>query len=304
MARVVVAGATGTIGRALAAALIRRGDEVTALSRNPRAAAGLPEGVRLAAWPEPTRTPPPQDALDGADAVVNLLGEPIAQRWSDDVKREIRDSRVLGTRSLAQAIASLAPDRRPRVLVSQSATGYYGARGDELLKEDAPPGGDFLAQVVVEWEGEASAADSVTRVVITRTGVVLSASSGALTQMLGPFRLGLGGPIAGGRQYVSWIHIDDEVGGLLECIDDQSLRGPVNLTAPNPATNGELSKALGRVLGRPAILPVPGFALRILYGEMAEVITTGQRVIPARLLAAGYSFRQSDLEPALRDLLR
>jgi hypothetical protein len=303
MARVVVAGATGTIGRALIGELVRRGDTVSALSRNPAVTGGLPDGVRVAAWPEPKHTPPPEDALAGADVVVNLLGEPIAQRWSEEVKREINDSRVLGTRSLVQGIEALSADRRPRVLVSQSATGFYGARGGETLEEDAAPGTDFLARTVVDWEREASAADALARVVITRTGVVLSPSSGALAQMLGPFRLGLGGPVAGGHQYVSWIHIDDEVGALLECIDDQSLQGPVNLTAPSPVTNGELSKTLGRVLGRPAVVPVPGFAVRLLDGEMAEVVTTGHRALPARLLGAGYSYRQPELEPALRNLL-
>lgn len=302
MTRVVVAGATGAIGRALTAELVRRGNEVVMLSRNPGKGAGT-KGAAMLPWPEPKRSPPPADALAGADAVVNLLGEPIAQRWTEAVKQEIRDSRVLGTRSLVQGIRSLAPGQRPQVFVSQSATGYYGSRGEERLDEDAPPGGDFLAQVVIEWEREAVAAEQLTRVVLTRTGVVLAADSGALAQMLGPFRLGLGGPVAGGRQYVSWIHLDDVVGALIAALETEALRGPVNLTAPSPVTNRELSKALGRVLGRPAVLPVPAAALRIAYGEMAQVVTTGQRVVPSRLLEAGYRFRQPDLEPALRDLL-
>ena len=302
MTRVVVAGATGAIGRALTAELVRRGNEVVGLSRNPGKGAG-PQGAAMLPWPEPKSSPPPADALAGADAVVNLLGEPIAQRWTEAVKQEIRDSRVLGTRSLVQGIRSLAPGQRPQVFVSQSATGYYGPRGEERLDEDAPPGGDFLAQVVIEWEREAVAAEQLTRVVLTRTGVVLAADSGALAQMLGPFRLGLGGPVAGGRQYVSWIHLDDVVGALIAALETEALRGPVNLTAPSPVTNRELSKALGRVLGRPAVLPVPAAALRIAYGEMAQVVTTGQRVVPSRLLETGYRFRQPDLEPALRDLL-
>jgi uncharacterized protein len=300
MARVVVAGATGALGRALTDALIRRGDEVVGLSRNPAAELA---GAELVHWPEPTQTPPPADALSGAGAVVNLLGEPIAQRWREPVKREIRDSRVLGTRSLVEGLRALPDDARPKLLVSQSATGYYGPRGDETLDESSAPGRDFLAGVVLEWEREAAAAEALARVVLTRTGVVLSRGSGALAQMLLPFRLGLGGPVAGGRQYVSWIHIDDLVGGLLACLDNETLRGPVNLTGPNPVTNRELSKTLGRVLGRPAVLPVPELAVRVAYGEMSTVVTTGQRVIPARLLEAGYRFRLPDLEPALRELL-
>ena len=220
------------------------------------------------------------------------------------MERELRHSRVLApdTRS-SRVYARCAAERRPKTFVSQSASGYYGARGDEILDERSPPGSDFLAGVVLEWEAEAVAAESLARVVITRTGVVLSADSGALPQMLGPFRLGLGGPVAGGRQYVSWIHMSDEVGGLLAALDDETLRGPLNLVAPNPVTNRELSKALGRVLGRPAVLPVPKLALQVAFGEMSSVVTTGHRVIPARLLDAGYRFRQPNLELALGELL-
>lgn len=300
MARVVVAGATGTIGRALTDALLGRGDQVVALSRNPAPALS---GAELRHWPEPKHSPPPPDALSSADAVVNLLGEPIAQRWSEPIKREIRDSRILGTRSLVEAIRSLPEEMRPRTMISQSATGYYGPRGEETLDESSPPGDDFLARAVRDWEQEATAAAPLARVVLTRTGVVLTARSGALGQMLGPFRLGLGGPVAGGRQYVPWIHIDDVVGALLECLDVESLQGPVNTVAPNPVTNRELAKTLGRVLGRPAVLPLPKPAMKLMFGEMSTVITTGQRVIPERLLEAGYRFRHPELEPALRELL-
>jgi uncharacterized protein (TIGR01777 family) len=304
MARIVIAGATGTIGQALVEALRRRGDAVVALSRNPRKAAeGLAAGVDVAAWPEPKHAAPPADALAGADAVVNLLGEPIAQRWSGAVKREIRDSRVLGTRSLVEGLGALGDDARPSTFVSQSATGFYGPTGEEPLDEAAGAGNDFLARVVLEWEQEASAAEPLARVVLTRTGVVLARHGGALAAMLPAFRLGVGGPVAGGRQYVSWIHIDDVVGGLLACLEAASLAGPVNLTAPTPVTNGELSRTLGRVLHRPAALPVPAFALRVRYGEMAQVVTTGQRVLPGRLQREGYEFRYPQLEPALRDVL-
>lgn len=305
MARVVVTGATGTIGRALVSALSARGDEVAALVRDTgRAHQALGDSVVLHAWTDPKWSPPPREALAGADAVVHLLGEPVAQRWSPRVKEEIRESRVRGTRSLVAGLRATRSDERPRTLISQSATGYYGPRGDQPLDELAPPGSDFLAEVVAAWEREAMVAERQTRVVVTRTGVVLAAGAGALAQMLPPFRLGVGGPVAGGRQYVPWIHLDDVVGGFLHCLDHPELHGGVNLTAPNPVTNGELARALGRALRRPAVLPVPGFALHVLYGEMAVIVTTGQRVVPGRLSEAGYEFRYSELEPALLALLR
>ena len=297
--RVTVTGATGTIGQALVRELTARGDEVTALSRNPeRAASSL--GVEAQAWKDPKGEPPPLDSLRGRDAVVHLLGETIAQRWSAEVKREIRDSRILSTRQLVAALAELPADERPGVLVSQSATGFYGSRGDERLDEDAPPGDDFLAHIVRDWEAEAQkAAELGPRVVFTRTGVVLSEEGGALEKMLPFFKLGIGGPVAGGKQYVAWIHLDDVVGALVACLDGD-LSGPVNVTAPDPVTNKELSKTLGKVLKRPAFAPVPALAVKTLYGEMAEIVTTGQRVVPKRLEESGYRFRQPDLEAALR----
>lgn len=303
--RVVVTGATGTIGHALVEALRGRDDDVVALVRDPGGASGrLGEGVELAAWAAPDREPPPVSALAGTDAVVHLLGEPIDQRWTDAAKRRIRDSRVNSTTSLAAALDQIPDADRPRVLVSQSASGYYGAGGDEPATEETPPGEDFLAQVVVAWEQAARRAEDALRVVRTRTGVVLSPSGGALAKMLPFFRAGVGGPVAGGRQYVPWIHLDDVVAALLHCVDDERLSGAVNVTAPNPVTNAELSKALGRVLHRPAVLPVPGFALKLMYGEMAQVVTAGRRVVPARLLAAGHAFAHPDVEPALRAALR
>ena len=302
--RVVVTGATGVLGQAVVAALLARGDEVVALTRDAdRARQALGNRVDAHAWPNPTDAPPPEAALAGADAVVNLMGEQVAQRWTDEAKERIRRSRVDGTRQLVQGLLALAPDRRPATLVSQSATGYYGARGDEPLTEDAPAGKDFLAGVVVAWEREALAAASDLRVAMTRTGVVLSPDGGALAKMLPFFRLGIGGPVAGGRQYVPWVHLDDVVGVMLLCLDNAAATGPVNLTAPGPVTNTELSRTLGRVLGRPAVLPVPALALKVLYGDMAEIITTGQRAVPARLEQLGYQFRQPELEPALRDVL-
>ena len=304
MAQTVITGATGTIGRALARALTAQGDQVVALSRNPgRAQGALGDGVVHHAWPEPKQAPPPADALAGADAVIHLLGEPIAQRWNAKVKREIEESRVLSTRMLVQGLRELPAADRPSVLVSQSATGYYGPHGEEPVEEDAPAGDDFLAGVVVEWEREANAIAADMRVVCTRTGVVLSPSGGALSTMLPFFRLGLGGPVAGGRQYVPWIHLVDVVGALLRCATEPSLQGPVNTTAPNPVTNRELTRSLARTLHRPAIFPVPSAALHLLYGEMAQVVTTGARVLPRRLQDAGYAFTYRELDPALRDLL-
>ncbi len=302
--RVAVSGATGLIGSELVRALRARGDQVIALTRNIERARGtLPDGVEFAEWADPESGPAPASAFDGADAVVHLLGEAIAQRWTDETKRKIRDSRVLGTRNLIAGIKAAPEARRPKVLVSQSATGYYGPRDDARLDESASPGHDFLADVTAAWEHEALQAPDGIRVALPRTGVVLSPSGGALAKMLPPFRLGVGGPVAGGKQYVPWIHLDDVVGGLLRCIDDPELAGPVNLTAPAPATNRELSQALGRVLHRPAIFPVPALAVQLLYGEMSSVVTTGQRAVPSRLTDIGYTFEHPELEGALRDVL-
>jgi uncharacterized protein len=298
--RVAVTGATGMIGAALVRALVARGDEVTALSRNAdRASATL--GVPAETWADPKAQQPPLDALRGRDAVVHLLGEVIAQRWSDEVKREIRESRVLSTRNLVDALGEL--DERPRVLVSGSGAGWYGQRGDERLDESASePGDDFLAQLSVDWEAEARRAEALgVRVVVNRTGVVLSESGGALEKMLPFFRAGIGGPVAGGRQYAPWVHVDDVVGATIFSLEHEEVSGPVNVTAPEPATNKELSKALGRVLRRPAFAPVPALAVKTLYGEMAEIVITGQRAVPGRLTELGYEFKQPELEPALRD---
>jgi len=298
--RVVITGATGTIGAALSA----RGDQVVALSRDAeRGRRALGPEAEVHAWPDPLAAPPPADALRGADAVVHLLGEPVAQRWTDESKRRIRESRVLATRHLVTALTTLADGERPHVLVSQSATGYYGPQRDQPLDESAPPGSDFLAEVVTAWEHEARQADPRMRVSLTRTGVVLSPSGGALSKMLPFFKLGIGGPVAGGRQYVPWIHLADVVGALECAIDDQGAAGPINVTAPNPVTNTQLSTVLGRVLHRPAVLPVPGFAVKLLYGEMAEMVTTGQRARPSKLQALGYRFAHPELEEALRDVL-
>src|SRR5581483_8138137 len=304
MSRVIVTGATGTIGRAVCRRLEARGDEVVALSRDrERAAKALGDQVEVQVWADPTGEMPPVEALTGADAIVHLVGEPVAQSWSKEAKARIRDSRVSATRMLVAALREVPELRRPAVLISQSATGFYGPSGDRELDEDAPAGNDFLAGVVREWEAEAANAEGLARTVMTRTGVVLSSSCGALEKMLPFFRMGVGGPVAGGRQYVPWIHLDDVVAGLLFCVERPELAGPINLTAPVPVTNAQLSHALGRVLHRPAVLPVPTLALRVLYGEMSQIVTTGQRAIPTRLSEAGFEFRHPDLEAALRDVL-
>ena len=298
--RVTVTGATGRIGTRLVGALRKRGDDVTVLSRNPdKARASLQ--VEAHAW-QPESEPAPAAALAGRDGVVHLAGEDVAQRWSDDAKRRLRSSRELGTRNLVTGLREADP--RPGVLVSSSAVGFYGPRGDEPVPEDAAPGDDFLGQLCVTWEREASAAEELgLRVVRVRTGIVLDKDGGALAKMLPFFRLGVGGPVAGGRQYMAWIHVDDLVGIYLAALDGEHWSGAVNATAPTPATNKEFSEALGRALHRPALAPVPSFAIRALYGEMAQIVITGQRAVPQRTQALGFGFAHSELDEALRSAL-
>jgi hypothetical protein len=299
--RVVVTGATGLIGRALVERLRARGDEVIALSRDARRASAT-LGVQAAAW-DPAREPAPPDALAGADAIAHLAGASVARRWTDAAKREIRDSRLHGTANLVAGLRTADP--RPAVLVSASAIGYYGPHGDEPVDESAPAGGDFLAELCVGWEQAAlAAATAGARVVILRTGVILDRHGGALKKMLPPFQVGLGGPIASGRQYVPWITLDDVVGLYLAALDDARFDGPFNATAPTPVTNRELSKALGRALHRPALLPVPAIALRALYGDMAEIVTTGVNAKPVHALELGHRFAHLDLDAGLRAALR
>ena len=301
--KVVVTGATGVIGRAVVRALKDRGDEVVVLSRDAeKASSSL--GVPAVEWADPKNSPPPGDTFIDAVGVVHLLGEPVAQRWTSSIKREIRESRVLGTRNLIAGLREAGP--RLSTLVAQSASGYYGPHGDEVVDESTPPGDDFLAGVVVDWEAEASKAASELglRVPLCRTGVVLSETGGALEQMLTPFKLGVGGPVAGGKQYLPWVHIDDVVGALLFALDNSQAEGPLNVTAPTPVTNKEFSKALGRALHRPAVMPVPGFALKAMYGEMSTIVTTGVRAEPAALLKLGYLFKHPEVDEALRESLR
>jgi uncharacterized protein len=304
--RVTVTGATGLIGPQLVGALRERGAQVTVLTRDPARARSALGDVDAVRW-EPLDEPAPAEALAGRDAVVHLAGAPVAQRWSPKAKRAIHDSRTLGTGNLIEGLARAGDadeGQRPRTLVSSSAIGYYGPHGEEPLDEDAPPGEDFLAQVCVEWEAAAAAsAELDMRAVQVRTGIVLDRDGGALGKMLPPFRLGVGGPVAGGHQYMSWIHAEDVLGMMLAALEDERWSGPVNATAPEPVPNRDFSKALGRVLGRPSLLPVPALALQALYGEMAEIVTTGARVMPAKALVLGYQFAHPQLEPALRAAL-
>jgi hypothetical protein len=300
---VTLTGATGLIGTKLVRALRDHGDSVTVLSRSPeKAQASL--GVEAVAW-DPLAGPASEEALRGRDAVIHLAGEPVAQRWNDDVKRRILESREVGTRNLVASLRQIRPADGPAVLVCSSAVGYYGKHGDERLPESTPAGDDFLAGVCVAWEREADAAiEPGRRTVKIRTGVVLDSGGGALKTMLPPFKLGLGGPVAGGNQYLPWIHADDLVNLYLHAITDASWSGAYNGAAPEPVTNKAFSKALGRALHRPAFAPVPAFAIRLLYGDMAEIVTEGQRAVPEHALAGGFTYKYPELDEALADALR
>jgi len=300
--KVLVSGASGFIGSALCDALLARGDSVAGLTRDPQRARGTNPSVIWHAW-EPSLERPPAAAFEGVDAVVNLLGEKINQRWTDDAKRRIMESRRTGTRNLIATIAGL--ESKPKVLVNQSAIGFYGDRGEAMVDESADSGEGFDAEVVREWEAAAREAESIgLRLTIVRTGHVLDPSDGLLAELLTPFKLGVGGPLAGGRQYMSWIHIDDEVGILLWAIDNEKVSGTINATAPNPVTNRSFSQALGHALHRPAAVPVPGFVLDLKFGsEFGAVLRGGQRVMPRRALDLGYEFRHTDIDEALKSLL-
>jgi uncharacterized protein len=301
--RVLVTGASGFLGSAVCDALLARGDETVGLTRDPgRARQGNPT-VSWHAW-NPAAERPPGNALEGVDGVVNLVGEPIDQRWTETAKQRIRSSRERSTKNLVDAISAAEP--RPTTLVSQSAVGYYGDRGEAVVDESTGPGSTFDAEVCVAWEAAAHEAEKVgVRVVVVRSGLVLDPEHGLLKQLLLPFKLGVGGPLAGGGQYMPWIHVDDEVRLLLWALDTDGASGTYNATAPNPVTNREFSKTLGRVLGRPAVVPVPKLALKARFGgELGEVAAGGQRTIPRRALDAGFEFHHPELESALNDLLR
>jgi uncharacterized protein len=301
--RVLITGASGLIGSALADALLTRGDEVVGLTRDPERARPKNPTVRWHAWQATTERPPPE-SLEGVDGVVNLIGEEINQRLTDEAKVRIRESRLAGTRNLLQGIEA-APSK-PSVFIGQSAIGYYGDRGAKILDEESQPGEGYTAEIPIDWErAEREAEGIVPRVVIFRTGLVLTKDGGLVKQLLLPFKLGAGGPIAGGEQFMSWIHIDDEVGLLLWALDNDQVSGTINATAPNPVTNREFSKALGRALHRPAFMPVPKFAVAVLRGgELADAVAGGARVLPRRALDGGYEFRHPELDEALTSALR
>lgn len=300
--KVVLAGGSGFLGRALSGALVRDGHEVVVLGRP---GGGTPTaGARRVDWQPDGTAGAWARELDGAGAVVNLAGAGIAEaRWTAARKALLRTSRLEATTSLVAAVRVAATP--PRVFLSSSGIGYYGAHGDEPLTEQAGPGDDFLARLVVEWEAcAAPTASASTRLVLLRTGIVLGPEGGALAQMRLPFSLGVGGPLGGGRQWMSWVHRDDWVGLVRWLLDDARVRGAVNLTAPEPVTNAAFSRALGRTLRRPAFMPVPGVALRLLYGELADTLLTGQRVLPQVAQSLGYRFAWPTLGPALDHLLR
>jgi len=299
--KIVMTGATGLIGRSLCRALTYDGHEVVGLSRSPEKARGLAVAEMLR-W-EPQSGPPPEQALNGVDAVIHLAGEPIAaHRWSDEQKKSIRDSRIISTRNLVNAFRMM--DRKPAAFISGSAIGFYGDRKDEKLYEDSAAGHGFMSEVCRAWEAEAEQVRYFgIRVVQVRTGVVLSKEGGALQKMLMPFKLGLGGPIGSGRQWFPWIHIDDIAGIFRHALTTPSMSGPVNAVAPEPVTNAEFTKQLGRALHRPAFLPVPKFGLQALMGEMSDVLLSSHRVIPKAALEAGYEFIYPTLAPALANLL-
>ncbi len=293
--RVAVTGSTGLIGTALVRALRADGHHVLRLVRS------RPTSAADEVYWNPSLGEIDAAALEGVDAVVHLAGENLAQvPWTEERKRRIRDSRVMGTSLIARTLAGL--DRKPRVLASASAVGYYGDRGDEVLDERSPPGRGFLAEVCREWEASADPARAAgIRVVHPRFGVVLSGRGGALEKMLAPFKLGLGGKLGSGRQWMSWVALHDVVGALRFAIHSDGLSGPANVTSPVPVTNEEFTRILGRVLGRPTLLGVPRFALKLALGQLAdEALLTSQRVVPEKLREAGFTFQYPDLEGALR----
>jgi hypothetical protein len=300
--KVLVTGASGRIGKALCDELLARGDEVVGLTRDPEKASGAQPQITWHAW-EPTLERPADPTFEGVDGVVNLVGEKIDQRWSDEAKKKIMDSRKVATHNLAGAIEGLA--RKPKVMVSQSAVGYYGNRGDETLDETSEPGKGFGAEVCIEWEKAAHEVEAAgVRLAIVRTGQVMETGGGILGELLLPFKLGVGGPLAGGKQWVPWIHLSDEVGILLWALDTDSVSGVVNGTAPKPVTNGDWSKALGRALHRPAVLPIPGVAVEVKFGrEFGKVAQGGQRVLPKRTEELGYAFKFPEIDGALRHLV-
>jgi uncharacterized protein len=299
---IVIAGGSGFLGSALSHALTTEHHNVTILTRQSAdRAAG--SSISRVSWAPDGTVGGWASSINGADAVVNLAGESIAaKRWSAEQKQHLRDSRLRATRSLTAAIQQAA--RPPAAFISGSAVGYYGDRGDETLTETSPPGTDFLASLARDWEAAANEVSQITRVALVRTGIVLDAKDGALSKMLPPFKMFVGGRLGSGRQYMPWIHRDDWVRMVIWIISTERARGPLNATSPAPVTNAEFSKALGQTLGRPSLLPAPAFALRLMLGEMADALLLGgQRALPVRATDLGFSFRYSQIDEALRSVL-
>ncbi|HZY84438.1 MAG TPA: TIGR01777 family oxidoreductase [Gemmataceae bacterium] len=302
--RVFVTGGTGLIGTRLVRQLLKRGDQPVVLTRRPDAAAKLFGPACTVVAGDPTQSGAWVDAVADCDAVVNLAGENVfGRRWNAEVKALLNDSRVKATQNVVEALRQQT-DGRPRTLVNASAIGYYGPHGDEELTEDSPPGDDFLARICIDWEKAALAVESAgVRCVTVRVGVVLDKEGGALAKLLTPFKLGAGGPVGSGKQWMSWIHHEDMTGLFLLALDDAGAAGPLNGTAPEPVTNRDFGRALGGALRRPAIMPMPGFALRLLVGEAAEVVLGGQRVLPRRAQQLGYVFKYPTIDAALREIV-
>lgn len=298
--KVVVTGATGFVGKVIVRRLLEAGDEVIVLTRNvAKAAITLGSSCKYFQW-ENTNELAPKEAFEGADGVINLMGESISERWTEERKKAMHDSRIIGTRNLVAAISAVTA--KPKVLVSTSAIGIYGDRGSEEINESSKLADDFLATLCREWEAEANkATESGLRVVDIRVGIVLGKGGGALAKMLPIFKLGGGGPLGTGQQYMSWIHIEDLASMYIEALQNDSIKGAVNGTAPYPARNFDFTKALGKTLHRPTFLPAPAFALKFVFGDMSQILLGGQKVLPTKFSEAKFKYRYPTLEIALKD---
>lgn len=301
--RILITGGTGLIGRPLSAALVAEGHDVTVLSRNPDRVKNPVPGVKLVAWNAQSAEGWGHLA-DGAGALINLAGEGIGDgRWSDERKRKIRTSRTLAGKAVMEAIAAAAV--KPKVLLQASGINYYStSMGDKLVTESAPPGADYLSKVCFDWEASTAAAAGMgVRRPVLRTGIVLATEGGAFPKLLLPFKLFAGGPLGSGKQWLPWIHREDQVRAMLFLLHNEEANGPFNLSAPNPVTNREMAKQIGEVMGRPAFMPAPGFAIKTALGEMSMLVLEGIRAVPAKLQALGFEFKYPTLQPALRNLL-